>query len=102
MSKRTLGGGRILGSSRSLSPASAVHHKRPSLLSVSESSASFESQVSTSQTSTETPSQGFSLPVENGGPKAAAAAEVPGPKLECPICNEDMVRRLSAVCEVLN
>lgn len=88
-SRRTLGGGRVIGSSRQSSPAALAQQKHnASLLSPSPSSVSLSTQVSDSQTSTE--AQGVSSNVSVGhfdnGATAAASS-----RMVCPICNEEMV-----------
>ncbi|KAF2762214.1 hypothetical protein EJ05DRAFT_200785 [Pseudovirgaria hyperparasitica] len=90
---RALGGGRILGSGKSLSPAVSPippnHHKRnASLLSPSESSLSLSSQTSISPTPTFAQDITSNVSLENPNHAAAAAASS---RLVCPICNEDMV-----------
>jgi rabenosyn-5 len=113
--RRSLGGGRILGSGQGISPAAAtrtasplqqqvggsptpqkhdgvsVHKRNASLLSPSESSAS--SQTSTPPSTLEVQDIGsqVSLGVADSQSAAAAAASS---KLVCPICNEEMVSRL--------
>ena len=91
MSGRKLGGGRVLGSGRSLSPAVAALPKRNSaLLSPSASSVSLNSSASTSHTSTEPQdlASRISLDQFDG---ASAAATAASSRLVCPICNEEMV-----------
>ncbi|KAI9891463.1 MAG: carboxypeptidase Y-deficient [Vezdaea aestivalis] len=88
MASRKLGGGRILGSGRSLQPAvPPPAPPRPSarLVSPSESSTSLNSQ------STETQDLSSRVSLDNGDAAAAAAAST---KLVCPICNEDMMTLL--------
>ena len=94
-SGRSLGGGRVLGSGRNLSPAvapqPAAHHRRKaSLLSPSESSLSLSSQTSNSPVSTaETREDIGSKVLLASSDNAAASASN---RLVCPICNEEMVR----------
>lgn len=94
-SRRSLGGGRVLGSGRSLSPAAspqppALHRRNPSLLSPSASSLSLSSQTSHSPASTAETREDIGSKVLLGpGENAAASASS---RLVCPICNEDMVR----------
>ena len=90
---RKLGGGRILGSGRSLSSATIVHQRQSSYLSPSESSISFTSQVSNSQVSGEEPDLSSRVSLDN---RDAVLAERPTTKLACPICNEDMVWKQSS------
>lgn len=89
-SRRSLGGGRILGSSKTLSPAVAAS-QRPgnnSLLSPSESSISLSSQTSSTPVSTDLEDISARVALDEHGPSAAATASS---KLMCPICNEEMV-----------
>ncbi|KAF2456283.1 hypothetical protein BDY21DRAFT_348454 [Lineolata rhizophorae] len=109
---RSLGGGRVLGSGRSLSPAvpqhlqpqHQQHHGRSNSaalgpLSPSESSVSLNSQVSTPQQrdspamlaadSRDLASQVQSLEAPDGAAAASASS-----RLVCPICNEGMMTLL--------
>ena len=98
MSARKIGGGRVLGSGRSLSPAVALQPKRnSSLLSPSTSSVSLNSSASTSHTSTEPQdlSSRVSLDQHDGAGAALGAASTS--RLVCPICNEEMVRPRTAL-----
>lgn len=95
MSGRKLGGGRILGSGKSLAPpAPPAHQRTSSLISPSESTVSLSSRDSNISPLATSPlpenSQDLSsrVSLENGGPSAATAG---GTKLVCPICNEEMV-----------
>ncbi|KAG9854791.1 hypothetical protein KCU68_g2511, partial [Aureobasidium melanogenum] len=87
-SRRSLGGGRVLGSGRSLSPA--VIPQRPHQLTPSESSLSLASSSHTSTTETDDIASRVALDSNNGPVGAAAASS----RLVCPICNEDMVTLL--------
>ncbi|TKA78268.1 hypothetical protein B0A49_02144 [Cryomyces minteri] len=91
-SRRALGGGRILGSGRSLSPAvpPQQHKRNASLLSPSGSSVSLSSQ--TSDTPISTDNDDLSSRVALGSDNAAAAAA--SSRMVCPICNEEMVTLL--------
>ncbi len=90
MSARKLGGGRVLGSGRSLSPAHPPRNS--SLLSPSASTVSVSSSASTQpSTDPQDISSRISLDQSDGGNAAAAAADS---RLACPICNEDMVTLL--------
>lgn len=91
MSARKLGGGRILGNGKNLSPAAAALPPRTtSLQSPSASSISVNSSVSTSTDPQDLTSRiSFDQAVENG-PSVNSTA----PALVCPICNEDMVTLL--------
>ncbi|EAS34757.3 vacuolar segregation protein [Coccidioides immitis RS] len=97
MSRRTLGGGRILGSGRSLNPTlPSTSVNQPSKLhSPSTSSVSLNSQASASQLSSDTQDLVSRISLENGDSSisrtAAAAANT---YLACPICNEEMVTLL--------
>ncbi len=100
MSGRKLGGGRVLGSGRSLSPAvaavaasTAAVPKPPAatLLSPSASSVSLNSSASTEHTSTEHQDITSRVSWENHAPANAAAAAATTARLACPICNEEMV-----------
>lgn len=92
-SRRQLGGGRILGSGKSLSPAAAAQHDRPvmnGLHSPSPSSVSLNSQIShtsppSSSTETQDLSARVSLEQPENGPVSAPS------RLVCPICDEEMV-----------
>lgn len=85
-SRRSLGGGRVLGSGRTLSPA--VIPQRPQQLTPSESSVSLSSHTST----TETDDIASRVALDaNASPVGAAAASS---RLVCPICNEGMVTLL--------
>ncbi|CAI6330456.1 unnamed protein product [Periconia digitata] len=96
-SGRSLGGGRVLGSGRNLSPAVSpqppAHHRRnASLLSPSESSLSLSSHTSNSPASTAEPRDDIGSKVLLAGQDNAAASA--SSRLVCPICNEDMVTLL--------
>ena len=89
MSGRKIGGGRILGSGRSLSPAqlpqtSSLHSPSASTLSVNSSA--------TSQPSTDLNdlSSRVSIGQSDENAAAAAATAAASARLFCPICNEDM------------
>jgi rabenosyn-5 len=93
-SRRSLGGGRVLGSGRNLSPAvsprpQAQHNRNPSFLSPSESSMSLSSQTSNSPASTAETKEDISSRVLSGPSENAAASA--SSRLVCPICNEEMV-----------
>ncbi|KAI9849750.1 MAG: carboxypeptidase Y-deficient [Thelocarpon superellum] len=94
-SPRKLGGGRVLGTGRSLSPAiaaAATAKRSSSLISPSVSSVSLSSQVST-DTSTEAQDLSSRVSLDRGDP-AAADVSTAHSRLVCPICNEDMVTLL--------
>lgn len=93
-SGRSLGGGRVLGSGKGLSPAVSpqppAHHRRnTSLLSPSESSLSLSSQTSNSPASTAETREDIGSKVLLGTSENAAASA--STRLMCPICNEEMV-----------
>lgn len=92
MSARKIGGGRVLGSGRSLSPA--YPPRSTSLLSPSASTVSVSSSSSTQpSTDPQDISSRISLDQSDGG-NAAAAAAAANSRLVCPICNEEMVTLL--------
>lgn len=94
MSKRTLGGGRVLGSGRSLSPAAPPPQKATAhLLSPSASTLSLTSGVSTPPSS-ESQDLASRVSLEHGDSSLAAAAAAAGAKMVCPICNDEMVTLL--------
>ncbi|EUC40435.1 hypothetical protein COCMIDRAFT_9698 [Bipolaris oryzae ATCC 44560] len=94
-SRRSLGGGRVLGSGRNLSPAAAttITATPNLLLSPSESSVSLSSQTSNSPATT-------AEPRDDIGSRVLAAASTPSPqasastRLICPICSDEMVTLL--------
>lgn len=90
MSARKLGGGRVLGSGRSLSPA--YPPRNSSLLSPTPSSVSVSSS---SQPSTDAQDLSSRVSLDqvdgDGGSAAALAAST---RLACPICNEEMVAKI--------
>ncbi|KAJ9193648.1 hypothetical protein DTO164E3_7740 [Paecilomyces variotii] len=96
MSRRTLGGGRVLGSGKSLSPAGPTPspQTKPKVLSPSASSVSLNSQASASQFSSETQDITSRISLENGDNAISAAPAASGANLVCPICNEEMVTLL--------
>ncbi|EEP75373.1 conserved hypothetical protein [Uncinocarpus reesii 1704] len=97
MSKRTLGGGRVLGSGRSLNPALPTPTtSRPSNVhSPSTSSVSLNSQASASQISSDTQDIVSRISLENGESSISRTAAVgAGTNLACPICSEEMVTLL--------
>lgn len=94
MASRKLGGGRVLGSGRSLSSSVISFPPRnSSLLSPSASSISVDSSTSISQQSTA--AQDFSSRVsldQSDESNLAVAVAAAGTTLVCPICNEEMVK----------
>ncbi|KAG4025429.1 hypothetical protein MFRU_058g00140 [Monilinia fructicola] len=97
MSSRKLGGGRILGSGKSLAPPTPQAHQRDSsFITTSESTLSLGSSHSTSPITTSTlpnDSQDLSsrVSLENGRSTSVNAASS---KLLCPICSEEMMTLL--------
>ena len=98
MSARKLGGGRILGSGKNLSPAAAaLPTQRPSVQSPSASSLSVNSSVSTSTDLQDINSRvSFDQIDANGGSSGASGAGG-ATALFCPICNEEMVYAFGAL-----
>ncbi|KAJ5288949.1 hypothetical protein N7478_001979 [Penicillium angulare] len=95
MSRRTLGGGRVLGTPTALSSApSPSPQPKPRVLSPTASSVSLSSQTSASQFSSETQDLTSRISLENGDTSISAAPAAPGAQLSCPICNEEMVTLL--------
>lgn len=92
MSRRTLGGGRVLGTPSALASAPSPQPK-PRVLSPTTSSVSLSSQTSASQFSAETQDLTSRISLENGDTSISAAPAAPGAQLSCPICNEEMVRQ---------
>ena len=92
MSGRKLGGGRILGNGRSLSPATTpLQQRNTSLLSPTPSSVSLNSSTSTSQTSPESQDISARISLDQNGISSGAAAAAASSRMVCPICNEEMV-----------
>ncbi|KAK5017579.1 carboxypeptidase Y-deficient [Cryomyces antarcticus] len=98
-SRRALGGGRILGSGRSLSPAvpPQQHKRNTSLLSPSGSSVSLSSQTSDTPISTDNDDLSSRIALESDNAAAAGASS----RMVCPICNEEMVGTLPLGTTVL-
>jgi rabenosyn-5 len=96
MSRRTLGGGRVLGSGRSLSPAVPPAQKPNAqnlYLSPSASTLSLGSGVSTPPSS-ESQDLASRISVDHGDTSLASTAAAAGARMVCPICNEEMVTLL--------
>ncbi|KAJ5135085.1 uncharacterized protein N7515_004363 [Penicillium bovifimosum] len=93
MSRRTLGGGRVLGNPSALASAPSPQPK-PRVLSPTASSVSLSSQASASQFSTETHDITSRISLENGDTSISAAPAAPGAQLSCPICSEEMMTLL--------
>ena len=93
MSGRKLGGGRILGSGKSLAPPAPPAHQRTSDLISSPAASTVSSGGSSASPLTTSPlpesSQDLSsiVSLQNGGPSVSAGSS----RLLCPICNEEMV-----------
>ncbi|KAL4783188.1 hypothetical protein BJX76DRAFT_330588 [Aspergillus varians] len=96
MSRRTLGGGRVLGSANTRTPATTLTspQQRPNILSPSASTLSLNSQTSASQISIETQDLTSRISLENGSAPIPAAPAAAGAQLSCPICSEEMVTLL--------
>lgn len=100
MSKRTIGGGRVLGSGRTLGPP--VPPPKPTsplpahVLSPSASSLSLNTSESEASTPPSSDPQDIAARVslDHGGPDLSVAAAAAGDRLVCPICNEEMVTLL--------
>ncbi|KAI4155204.1 MAG: hypothetical protein LQ340_001157 [Diploschistes diacapsis] len=94
MSTRKIGESRVLGSGRSLSPASSPQPKRTSsLLSPTASTTSLISSGSTAHTSppdSQDLKSRVSLEHNGNGNVNTAAAASASSRLACPICNEEM------------
>ncbi|KAK1823485.1 carboxypeptidase Y-deficient [Friedmanniomyces endolithicus] len=95
--RRSLGGGRVLGTGKSLAPP-APPTKQPvnniGLLSPSESSVSLNSQVSSAPLSPSLQHEDLTAQVALDGHASAQAAAAASSRMVCPICNEEMVTLL--------
>ncbi|KAL2834865.1 FYVE zinc finger-domain-containing protein [Aspergillus cavernicola] len=96
MSRRTLGGGRVLGSVNARTPSAtlASPQPKPNILSPSASTLSLSSQASASQFSSETQDLTSRISIDNGSVSVPAAPAAAGALLSCPICSEEMVTLL--------
>ncbi|KAL5336122.1 FYVE zinc finger-domain-containing protein [Aspergillus crustosus] len=96
MSRRTLGGGRVLGSANNRTPSATLSspQPKPNILSPSASTLSLSSQASASQISSETQDLTSRISLENGSASIPAAPAAAGAQLSCPICSEEMVTLL--------
>ncbi|THD00239.1 hypothetical protein EYZ11_000289 [Aspergillus tanneri] len=95
MSRRTLGGGRVLGTANALSSTSTPSPQpKPRVLSPSASSLSLSSQASASQLSSETQDLTSRISLDNAGSSIRAPPAAAGSQLACPICSEEMVTLL--------
>ncbi|KAK6386196.1 carboxypeptidase Y-deficient [Exophiala oligosperma] len=100
MSRRTIGGGRVLGSARTLGPP--VPPPKPTsplpshVLSPSDSTLSLNTSESGASSPPSSDPQDIAARVslDHGGPDLSAAAAAAGDRLVCPICNEEMVTLL--------
>ncbi|KIV83803.1 hypothetical protein PV11_05797 [Exophiala sideris] len=100
MSKRTIGGGRVLGSGRTLGPP--IPPPKPNsplpshVLSPSASSLSLNTSESGASTPLSSDPQDIAARVslDHGTPDLSVAAAAAGDRLVCPICNEEMVTLL--------
>ena len=90
-SQRSLGGGRVLGTSKSLAPPTPqkAQVRSPDLLSPSESSVSLSSQTSSTPISTD--HEDITARVALDDHSSAQAAAAASSRMVCPICNEEMV-----------
>ncbi|PGH09457.1 hypothetical protein GX51_00562 [Blastomyces parvus] len=97
MPKRTLGGGRVLGSGRSLTPTvpTPSPQRDSRFHSPSPSNVSLNSQGAASHISTDTQDIVSRISLENGDSSISRAATAAGSsRLACPICNEEMLTLL--------
>ncbi|KAM3423635.1 hypothetical protein BST61_g1056 [Cercospora zeina] len=100
--RRSLGGGRVLGSGKNLAPATPSPSpappkngqlaQRPALLSPSNSSISLSSRASSTPITTDTEDLTSRVALDTDGVAQAAAAATN--RMVCPICNEEMVTLL--------
>jgi len=82
----------VLGSGKGLVPTAAAYPQRSSsLLSPSASTISVSSTASTSQPSSDAQEFSSRVSLDQSDANSAAVAGG-GPRLSCPICNEEMVR----------
>ncbi len=97
MSGRKLGGGRILGSGKSLAPPAPPAHQRTSDLISSPAGSTVSSGGSTASPLATSPLPengqdiGSVVSLQNGSSSGTGASS----RLLCPICNEEMVGFLS-------
>ena len=99
MSKRILGGGRVLGSGRNLGPpAPPAKPTSPSplpthVLSPSASTVSLNTSESEASTPPSSDPQDIAsrVSLDHGAPVLSLAAAAATDRLVCPICNEEMV-----------
>lgn len=94
MSSRKLGGGRILGSGKSLaSPTPPAQQRNTSLITPSESTLSLNSSHSTSPLPNDSQDLSSRVSLENGRSTVTATSS----KLLCPICSEEMVGQIFGI-----
>ena len=94
MSRRTLGGGRVLGSGKSLTPSTVAPAQRPNHhLSPSVSSISLNSQTSTPPSS-ESQDIISRISLDHGDSSIGSVSAAGTARMVCPICNEEMVTLL--------
>ncbi|EZF36047.1 hypothetical protein H109_05598 [Trichophyton interdigitale MR816] len=96
MPNRSIGGGRVLGSGRSINPTPPKplpKNSSSNAISPSTSSVSLASQTSNSQVSSDTQDLSSRVFLKNGDSSIAKASRSTG-ALVCPICNEGMVTLL--------
>ncbi|EXJ82564.1 hypothetical protein A1O3_06377 [Capronia epimyces CBS 606.96] len=100
MSRRTIGGGRVLGSGRTLGPPipppKSSSPVPAHVLSPSASSLSLNTSASENSTppSSDTQDIAARISIDHATPDLAMAAAAAGDRLVCPICNEEMVTLL--------
>ena len=93
--RRSLGGGRVLGSGKNLAPPVPVKPQLRSsgALSPSSSSISLSSQTSSTPISTENEDITARVALDEHGTAQAAAAA--SSRMVCPICNDEMVCKVN-------
>ncbi|KPI40641.1 Vacuolar segregation protein PEP7 [Cyphellophora attinorum] len=104
MSRRTIGGGRVLGSGKGISSAASASQSKSPLnvpnhvVSPAASSLSLDSPAPTAGSSTppsnESQDATSRLSIEHGPRDLSVAATAAGDRLVCPICNEEMMTLL--------
>lgn len=102
--RRSLGGGRVLGTGKNLAPPvpptpqASARATSPAVISPSESSVSLSSHTSSTPFSTENEDIASRVALnEHGSAQAAAAASS---RMVCPICNEEMVRKAYTIMKM--
>ena len=104
MSRRTIGGGRVLGNGQGISPAATASPSKPvssvptHVVSPAASSLSLDSASPTAGSSTPPSAESHDIAsrisIDHGTRDLSAAAAVAGDRLVCPICNEEMMTLL--------